>query len=231
MSSTTFPEHTDSRDSLANSPMSFGSAQSPQQSPLDNTAQREVSDAPHPVPQDFIGFHRPITVDNRSTPILCNSNRPALSPLARIGSSSDIRSRRQAALDLGSRVFHKPWLKTAVPATRRMFRMVFSDELQLLESLLTEFECAPSRDHSQFGYRVQQHTWMLRLPKNRLQASSTACMQMHMDRTDTQGRLSTMAAKMYHVAVPEAILQEREAKVAESGEDDRAGYKDQPDQQ
>ncbi|KAJ7190487.1 hypothetical protein GGX14DRAFT_604104, partial [Mycena pura] len=84
-------------------------------------------------------------------------NRPALGPLARIGSSSYIRSRRQAALDLGSRVFHKPWLKTAVPATRRMFRVVFSDELQLLESLLTEIECAPSRDHSQFGYRVQKH--------------------------------------------------------------------------
>ncbi|KAJ7211686.1 hypothetical protein GGX14DRAFT_623322 [Mycena pura] len=124
---------------------------------MDNTAQHEVRDTPHPVLQDLVGVYRPITVDNRSTPILCNSNRPALGPLARKGSSSYIRSRRQAALDLGSRVFHKPWLKTAVPATRRMFRVVFSDELQLLESLLTEIECAPSRDHSQFGYRVQKH--------------------------------------------------------------------------
>ncbi|KAJ7220622.1 hypothetical protein GGX14DRAFT_389031 [Mycena pura] len=212
MPSTTFPGHTDSGDSTANSPTSFGSTHSPRRSPqsalhfnsytpgvvtlqhvtdagpaihhvshttfykspslssssgntpacpVDNfrATQREVPEVPHPVLRDFTGVYRPITVDNRSTPILCNSNRPALGPLARIGSRSDIRSRRQVALDLGSHVFHKPWLKVAVPATRHIFRMVFSDELRLLDTLLTEIECAPSQDHSQFGYRVQQHVF------------------------------------------------------------------------
>ncbi|KAJ7053159.1 hypothetical protein C8F01DRAFT_1260816 [Mycena amicta] len=88
---------------------------------------------------------------------------PTLSATMEFGNNKFLHERRQECIALGAPTIDKQYLFTAQPATRRMFRTIFTRELDILDDILFTAEHRARKVEPLIGYRVQGKTYQLLL--------------------------------------------------------------------